>query len=326
MTMQRRSFILAPAALAAGSLLGAPARAQSYPERQVRVIIPYSPGSNPDLGARIATQALSQRTGQSFVPETRIGAGGSIGLAAAAKAAPDGYTLVVGHVGGLAINPAIYGNLPYAPLKDFAPVAQIYKSPLLLLVAENSPYRSVADLLAAARAKPGELNFSSGGNGNGAHLSGEQLAALGRVSMRHIPYKTVSDALVAVVSGDAAFSFGNISLGMPLVAGRKLRALAFSGDARVAEYPDVPLVSETVKGFEFHDWTGLLAPAGTPAAVIARLTQEMNAVATQPEVVKQMRAQGLIPVQSSPEEFRRFMEREMAKWGALAKSINLKLS
>lgn len=326
MTIRRRSFVFAPAALAAGSLLAGPARAQAWPERQVRMIIPYSPGSNPDLGARIAAQALSQRMGQPFVPETRIGAGGAIGLAAAAKAPPDGYTLVVGHVGGLAINPAIYDNLPYAPLKDFTPVAQIYKSPLLMLVAENSPYRSVADVLAAAKAKPGVLTFSSGGNGNGAHLCGEQLAALGGVSMRHIPYKSVSDALVAVVCGDAAFSFGNISLGMPLVAGRKLRAIAFSGDARLAEYPDIPVVSETVKGFEFHDWTGLLAPAGTPAAVVAKLQQEMNAIAVQPEVVKQLRAQGLIPVQGSGDDFRRLMTSELAKWGALAKSIHLKLS
>jgi tripartite-type tricarboxylate transporter receptor subunit TctC len=326
MTIHRRSFVFAPAALAAGSLLVWPVHAQAWPARPVRIIVPYSPGSNPDLGARIIAQALSERIGQPFVPETRIGAGGAVGLAAAAKSPPDGYTLVVGHVGGLAINPAIYDNLPYAPLKDFAPVAQIYKSPLLMLVAANSPYRTVADVLAAARARPGVLTFSSGGNGNGAHLCGEQLDALGGVSMRHIPYKSVSDALVAVVGGDAAFSFGNVSLGMPLVAARKLRALAFSGDARIAEYPEIPLVSETVKGFEFHDWTGLLAPAGTPAAVLARLQQEMNAIAVQPEVVKQLRAQGLIPVQSSPAAFGRFMASELAKWGALARSIHLKLS
>ncbi|HSW18243.1 MAG TPA: tripartite tricarboxylate transporter substrate-binding protein, partial [Ramlibacter sp.] len=280
MNTTRRHLVLLPAALAAATLAGRPAFAQTgYPEKMVKVIVPYSPGSNPDLAARIAMQALSERLGQSFVPETRIGAGGAIGLAAAAKAAPDGYTLVVGHVGGMAINPAIYEKLPYDPLKDFAPITQIYKSPLLLLVAENSPYKSVADIIAAAKAQPGALTFSSGGNGNGAHLSGESMAVLSGVSMRHIPYKSVSDALVAVISGDATFSFGNISLGMPLVKGKKLRAIAFSGDARIAEYPEIPLVGDTVKGFEFNDWTGLLAPAGTPAPIIARLQKEMAALA-----------------------------------------------
>jgi tripartite-type tricarboxylate transporter receptor subunit TctC len=325
MNATRRQFVLLPAALAVASA-GLPAFGQSYPAKLVKVIVPYSPGSNPDLGARILMQTLSERLGQPFVPETRIGAGGAVGLTAAAKAVPDGYTLVVGHVGGLAINPSIYDKLPYDPLTDFVPVAQIYKSPLLLLVAENSPYRTVADIVAAARANPGALNFSSGGNGNGAHLSGELLSSLGKVSMRHIPYKSVSDALVGVISGDSTFSFGNISLGMPLVQGKKLRAIAFSGDARVAEYPNIPTVSEELKGFEFNDWSGVMAPAGTPAAIVAKLAQEMTAAATHPELIRNLRTAGLIPVQSSPQEFRAHIAREQAKWGALAKSINLKLS
>jgi tripartite-type tricarboxylate transporter receptor subunit TctC len=327
MNTTRRHLVLLPAALAAATLAGGPAFAQTaYPEKMVKVIVPYSPGSNPDLAARIVLQALSERMGQPFVPETRIGAGGAIGLAAAAKAAPDGYTLVVGHVGGMAINPAIYDKLPYDPQKDFTPITQIYKSPLLLLVAENSPYRNVADIVAAARAQPDSLTYSSGGNGNGAHLSGESMAALSGVSMRHIPYKSVSDALVAVIAGDATFSFGNISLGMPLVKGRKLRAIAFSGDARVAEYPEFPLVGDTVKGFEFHDWTGLLAPSGTPAPIVARLQKEMAALAGHGDTTARLRAQGLIPVNSSPQEFRKFLETERARWGQLAKAINLKLS
>ncbi len=152
------------------------------------------------------------------------------------------------------------------------------------------------------------------------------MAALSGVSMRHIPYKSVSDALVAVITGDATFSFGNISLGTPLVKGKKLRAIAFSGDARVAEYPEIPLVGDTVKGFEFHDWTGLLAPAGTPPAIIARLQKEMAALAGNADTTAKLRAQGLIPVNSSPQDFRKFLETERTKWGQLAKSINLKLS
>lgn len=327
MNTTRRRLIALPAALAAATLAGRPAFAQAgYPEKMVKVIVPYSPGSNPDLAARIVLQALSERMGQPFVPETRIGAGGAIGLAAAAKAPPDGYTLVVGHVGGMAINPAIYDKLPYDPIKDFTPITQIYKSPLLLLVAENSPYKSVADIAAAAKAQPDALTYSSGGNGNGAHLSGESLASLSGVSMRHIPYKSVSDALVAVIAGDATFSFGNISLGMPLVKGKKLRAIAFSGDARVSEYPEIPLVGETIKGFEFNDWTGLLAPAGTPAAIVARLQKEMAALAGNADSMAKLRAQGLIPVNSSPQDFHKFLLSEQARWGKLAKAINLKLS
>lgn len=323
--LSRKHFFLA-CALAGAALSGAPAFGQSYPAKSVKVIVPYSPGSNPDLAARIVTQQLSERLGQPFVPDTKIGAGGAIGLSAAAKAAPDGYTLVVGHVGGLSINPSIYEKLPYDAARDFVPIMQMYKSPLLLVVAENSPYKTVADLIAAAKASPGSITFSSGGNGNGAHLSGESLSALSGVSMKHIPYKTVSDALVGVVGGDITFSFGNLSLGMPLVKGKKLRALAFSGDARVTEYPDVPLVSETVKGFEFHDWSGMLAPAGTPPAIVAKLQRDITSILMQPEVVRHMRAQGLIPVQNTSEEFGKFIDSEQKKWGQLARSINLKLN
>ena len=321
----RRQSILALSTVMA-ALLSAPASGQTYPSRVVKVVVPYSPGSNPDVATRIVMQAMSDRLGQPFVLDTKIGAGGAIGLSAGAKSAPDGYTITTGHVGGLAINPSIYDKLPYDTARDFVPIMQMYKSPLLLVVAETSPYKTLADLIAAARANPGAITYSSGGNGNGAHLSGESLAALMGVAMKHIPYKTVSDALVGVAGGDITFSFGNLSLGMPLVKGKKLRALAFSGDVRVTEYPDIPVVGETVKGFEFHDWSGMLAPTGTPPAIVAKLQADLSAVLAQPEVVKLLRAQGLIPVQNSSEAFGKFIDSEQKKWGQLAKSINLKLN
>ncbi len=324
--LNRRQSVLALCTLFAAATLSAPAFGQAYPSRVVKVVVPYSPGSNPDIATRIVMQAMAERLGQPFVLDTKIGAGGSIGLSAGAKSAPDGYTITTGHVGGLAINPAIYEKLPYDTAKDFVPIMQMYKSPLLMLVSETSPYKTLADVIAAAKANPGVITFSSGGNGNGAHLSGESLAALTGVSMKHIPYKTVSDALVGVVGGDITFSFGNLSLGMPLVKGKKLRAIAFSGDARVAEYPDIPTVGETVKGFEFHDWSGMLVPMGTPPAIVAKLQADMSAVLAQPEVVKLLRAQGLIPVQNSSEAFGKFIDSEQKKWGQLAKSINLKLN
>ena len=305
--------------------LSAPAFAQAYPAKPVKVIVPYNPGANPDVGARIVAQALQERLGQPFVIENRTGAGGSIGTTAAAKSPPDGYTLLIGHVAGLAINPSVYEKLPYDPNKDFVAIAQTYKSPLLLTVAENSPYKNIADIVAAAKAKPGNLNFASGGNGTGAHLSGESLASLSGVAMRHIPYKSVSASLIAVAANEVEFTFANHSLVWPLVQAKKVRVLAFSGDSRIAEYPDIPLVNETIKGFEFHDWSGWLAPAGTPPAIVAKLQQDIAAVLEKPEVIKQMRAQGLIPVQGSSADFAKMMLSEQKKWGQLAKQINLKM-
>ena len=323
-TLNRRKALSLAFAMSA-ALAGASAFAQAYPNKPVKVIVPYNPGANPDIGARIVSQALQERLGQAFVIENRTGAGGSIGTAAGAKSPPDGYTLVIGHVAGMAINPSVYASLQYDPIKDFVPIAQAYKSPLLLAVADGSPYKNIADLVAAAKAKPGELNFSSGGNGTGAHLSGESLAGQSGVTMRHIPYKSVGASLIAVANGEVAFAFGNGALIWPLVQGKKLRVLAFSGDARVAEYPDVPLVAETIKGFEYHDWAGFMAPAGTPADIVAKLQREIAAVVANPEVAKQMRTAGLIPVQSSTELFAKHIAAEGAKWSALAKKINLKL-
>lgn len=315
---------LAASSLAAWPLLGQ-AQAKAYPNKLVRVIVPYGPGSNPDVAARIVTQALHGRLGESFVVDTRMGAGGAIGLSAGAKATPDGYTLVIGHIGGLAINPNIYSSLPYNASTDFVPIALMYKSPLLLLVAETSPYKTLADMLADAKAHPGKLTFSSGGNGNGAHLSGESLNSLAGVQMRHVPYKTMGPALTDVVGGEITFTFGNFSLGMPLVKGKKMRVLAVSGSARLADFPEIPLVSDTVKGFEFYDWAGVLAPKGTPPDIVTKLQYEIATVLAMPDVISQMRNQGLITASSTSEQFAKFIASEQVKWGAVAKSINLKL-
>ncbi len=312
-------------ALATALTLAAPAWAQVYPSKAVRVIVPYSPGSNPDLMARMMSKNLADRLGQPFVIETRIGAGGSIGMAAGAKADPDGYSIIVGHTAGLAINPNVYTKLPYDVYKDFVPVAQIYKSPLILVVSESSPYKSVADLIAAAKASPGKLTFSSGGNGTGAHLSGEYLKGLSKVSMLHIPYRSSNDSMVAVGGGDINAVFINQSAAWPLVKAKKLRALAITSDTRIAEYPDLPTVAETLKGFEYYDWAGIIAPAGTPAPIVARLQKEMNAVLAQPDVIQQMRNQGFLPVQGSTEDFVKFIASEQQKWGQVAKRITLKL-
>ncbi|WP_156955454.1 Bug family tripartite tricarboxylate transporter substrate binding protein [Polaromonas glacialis] len=312
-------------ALAGACMTGMPSYAQNYPNKAVRVIVPYSPGSNPDVMTRLVTRHLAERLGQPFVIDTKIGAGGSIGMGVGAKAEPDGYAIIVGHVAGLAINPNVYTKLPYDVAKDFVPIAQIYKSPLLLVVSESSPYKTLPDLIAAAKASPGKLTFSSGGNGTGAHLSGEYLGVLSGASFLHIPFKTSSDAMVSVVSGDSTLNFINQSAAWPLVKSKKLRVLAISGDARLPEYPDLPTVGETLKGFDYYDWAGLLAPAGTPAATVLKLQREISAVLALPDVVQQMRGQGFLPVQGTSEEFGKFIKNEQQKWGQVAKRINLKL-
>ena len=311
--------------LAAALTFAAPSWAQAYPNKSVRVIVPYSPGSNPDLMARMMSKNLADRLGQPFVIDTKIGAGGSIGMAAGAKADPDGYSIILGHTAGLAVNPNVYTKLPYDVHKDFVPVAQIYKSPLMLVVSEASPFKSVADLIAAAKASPGKLTFSSGGNGTGAHLSGEYFKGLAKVFMLHIPFRTSNDSMVAVVGGDVNAVFINQSAAWPLVKAKKLRALAITSDTRIAEYPELPALAETLKGFEYYDWGGFLAPAGTPAAVVAKLQKEMNAVLAQPDVVQQMRGQGFLPVQGSSDDFNKFIKSEQQKWGQVAKGISLKL-
>jgi len=325
--IQSRRKLLTLSACVAGSTLlpWRNAFAISYPEREVNVIVPYSPGSNPDIAARIVGEALLKRMGKPFVMNTRIGAGGAIGLGAAARAKPDGYTVVIGHVGGLSINPEIYAHLPYDVKKDFAPIRQIYNSPLILVVAENSPYKTVSDLLADAKKRPGDLGFSSGGNGNGAHLSGELLASSANVSMRHIPYKTTSDAQIAVANGDVIFTFANLSLALPLIQAKKVRAIGFSGAPVLEQLPDVPLISDTVPGFVFQDWSGMLAPAGVPPEIVNTLSDALTAILAEEKIKKNLAMQGLIPVDSDPKKFGNFIAEEQKKWGAVARRINLKL-
>lgn len=326
MNHTRRQFLAISACAAASGMLPLKAAfAEGYPERDVNLIVPYSPGSNPDIAARIVSEALRVRMGQPFIINTRMGAGGSIGLGAAARSKPDGYNLVIGHIGGLSINPSVYASLPYDVEKDFAPIRQIYNSPLILLVAQDAPYKTVRDMLDAAKARPDDLSFSSGGNGNGAHLSGELLASLAGVKMRHIPYKSTSTALIAVANGDIDFSFGNLSLAVPLIDAKKLRAIGFSGPPVLEQLPDVPLVSDTVSGFSFHDWSGMLAPTGTPAAIVDRLSSEITKILADKKIKNDLALQGLIPVDSDPVKFKAFIEAEQEKWAAVARSINLKL-
>ena len=322
--MTRLSTHLVAAALCFVAGLGT-VWAQGYPSRPLRVIIPHAAGSSPDVVTRLVTQKLSERLGQAVVIDNRVGAGGSIGLGAGAKAAPDGYTLVIGHVGTLTINPNIYADLPYDPKRDFAPVTLSVTTPLLVVVAPDSPYKSVAELIAGAKANPGRITFSSAGNGTASHMAGVLFGAMAGASLVHVPYKTAPAALTAVAGGDVNLTFGGQPPAWPLVKGGKLRALGLTSGARVGEFPDTPVLGEAVAGYEVLDWNGFMVPAGTPAEIITRLNRELLAIINDADMTRQLRAQGLAPATGTPDQFAAWIERERQKWARVARDIKLKL-
>ncbi|MBV7482968.1 tripartite tricarboxylate transporter substrate binding protein [Bordetella sp. BOR01] len=299
--------------------------AQPYPSKPVRIILPHSPGSSPDMVARLVAEKLGEQLGQPFVIENRTGAGGSIGLGAAAKAAPDGYTLTVGHVGTLTINPSVYAKLPYDPAKDFTPIMLSARTPLLVVVAADSPYKSIADVIAAAKAQPGKLMFSSAGNGTASHMAAEYFDEETGISMVHVPFKSASEALTGVASGAVTLTFGGQPAAWPLVKAGKLRALALTSGERVDEFPDTPVIAETVKGYEMFDWSGFMAPAGTPDDIIALLHKHIAAILAEPDMVRRLRQAGLLPMPNTPGQFGEFIASERAKWGRVAKEVNIHL-
>jgi tripartite-type tricarboxylate transporter receptor subunit TctC len=322
----RRTFLRGAGACLAAGLGALPSAfaASPWPERTVRIIVPHAPGTSPDAMTRLVAQRLTGRLHQTFLVENRAGAGGVLGMAVAAKAPADGYTLVIGHVGSLTINPSVYAHLNYDPERDFTPITQAVRTPLLLVAAESSPWNRVADVIAAARS--GErITFSSAGNGTASHMAGECFRTLAGINMTHVPFRNATDALVGVANGDVRLTFGGQPAAWPLVHGHRLRALALTSARPLPEFPDVPVVAETVKGFEILDWCGFMAPAGTPADIVARLQQEIAAILREPEVVARLRAQGLIPEPGTSEQFAQFIASERAKWSRVATQVHLRL-
>ncbi|HMN14710.1 MAG TPA: tripartite tricarboxylate transporter substrate binding protein [Bellilinea sp.] len=319
-TQLAKTIVVIPMAFA--SLVAA---AASYPDKPVRIVVPAGPGSNPDLIARIYAQKLGELYNQSFYVENKSGAGGSIGLSYASKLAPDGYSLVIGALGNMAINPSVYANLQYDARRDFIPVAQLVKSPLVLASRANSSIRTLADLIAQAKAKPAQLTFSSGGNGTGQHLSGEYLKTSAAITLTHIPFKGTPASIIGVASGDVDVVFGNQAAVWPLVKSGKLNALAVTSKTRLPQYPETPTVDETLPDFEIYDWSGFIVPTGTPAEIVNDLHAKLMKIQAMPDVRKQLEMSGFIPVESTREEFKDFINREHQKWGSVAKRVNIKL-
>ena len=324
--MNPSRFVLATASVSlALALFAGTALAQAYPAKPIRMIVPFPPGGGTDITARTIANKLSENAKWTLVAENRPGAGGNLGVEQAVKSPADGYTLVVGQTSNLAINPALYAKLPYDPLKDLSPIVLIVSAPVVLVVTANSRYRSLGDLLAAAKADPGAVTFASPGNGTVSHLAGELLQRAAGVKLTHVPYKGASQALTDTLGGQVQSFMSSVPSALSQIRAGRLRAIAVSSATRARELPEVPTIAEAgYKGFGASTWYGLLAPARTPAPVIARLNAEVNRALKTPEVRERLAAEGGEALGGSPEQFASFLKAEHAKWGRVVKESGAK--
>jgi tripartite-type tricarboxylate transporter receptor subunit TctC len=321
MQASRRALLaLAAAALSTGAF------AQAYPSKPIRVVVPFPPGGGTDIIAREVTQRVATATGWTFVIDNRPGAGGNLGVDTAAKSPADGYTLVLGQTSNLAINPTLYAKLPYNPLKDLAPITMVATAPLAIVVAADSPHKTLADLVNAAKAKPGEVNFASPGNGTVAHLAGELFQKAAGVRFQHVPYKGTNQALNDVIGGQVQLYVASVPSVLQQIRNGKLRPLAVTSAKRVDDLPQTPTVAEAgYKGFEASTWFGFLAPAGTPKDIVARLNTELNKALQQADLHKRLAEQGADPAGGTPEQFAVLMRDEIQRWGKVVKDSGAKL-
>jgi tripartite-type tricarboxylate transporter receptor subunit TctC len=299
--------------------------AQSYPAKPIRLIVPFPAGGPTDIVARTIAPKMGEALGQTVIVDNRGGAGGVIATEQAAKSAPDGYTMVMGTIGGIAVAMSLVPNRGYDSLRDFAPVTQAVTVTNILVVHPSVPAKNVKELLAIARSKPGRLNYASSGNGTVTHLAGELFKLLGKVDITHVPFKGGAPALTALVSGEVDLSYENSLVVTPHVKAGKVRALAVTGLKRSQLMPELPTIAESLPGYDASGWYGLFLPAATPQPIVARLNQEAVKALRTPDVVKVLSSQGAEPVGSSPEQFRTFVSAEIAKWSKLVKLAHMKM-
>jgi tripartite-type tricarboxylate transporter receptor subunit TctC len=314
---RRRALALALACAATGPALAADA----WPAKAIRVIVPFPPGGGTDAIARDVANHLSTTLKWSFVIDNRPGSGGNIGVDTAAKSAPDGYTVVLGQTSNLSINPTLYGRMPYDSVKDLTPIVAVASAPLVFVVKADSPYRNLADLVAAAKANPGSLNFASPGNGTVTHLTGELLQKEAGVKFTHVPYKGSSTALTDVLGGRVQLYAGSVPTLLGHIKSGQLRAIVVTSAQRDANLPQVPTVAESgYKGFEAVTWFGFVGPAGIPQPVVARLNAEINKALKTPELAKRLNDEGATVLGGSPEQFAALIKGEIAKWAPVVKA------
>ncbi len=324
--MNKRQFIqsgviLAFAALATGAAFG-----DAYPTRPVKIISPFPPGGPTDILARIIAEKLSGSLGQPVIVENRAGAGGMIGAEAVARAAPDGYTLLIGTIGTHGINSAIYKHLSYDPIADFAPISLVANVTNLLVVNPSLPIHDYKELISYANAHPGQLTFASAGVGSSQHLAGELLKSMAHINILHVPYKGGGQALPDLLSGKVSMMFIGIPAVRAYVMAGKLRPIAVTTLTRSPAMPDIPTLDELgLKGYEVGAWHGILAPANTPRPIIDRLNTELRKVMTDPGVVKRLTALGAVPLTSTPEEFEAYIRSEIKKFADLVRTAHIEV-
>jgi len=295
--------------------------AQSFPTRPIKFIVPYPPGGASDVTARVLGQKLAEAYGQPVVVENRPGANGNIALAEVAKAAPDGYTIVMGNVGPNAINAGLYKTLPFDPIKSFVPVTLTSTVPIVLLVNPALQAKDAKDLIAYVKANPGKTNFASGGNGSATHLTAELFKNMAGLDIQHVPYKGDAAAMTALMAGEVTMTFATIVAAMPQIRSGRVKVIGIAAKSRAATLPDVPTISESgVPGFESTSWGGVLAPAGTPPAVIASLQAEIVKILRMPEVREKIGGLGADVIGSGSAEFADYLKAEIAKWSGVIKA------
>ena len=309
------ALLLVPAAL--------PAFAQAWPAKPVRIVVPFAPGGSTDVVARMVAQKLTATWGQTVVVENRAGAGGNVGADVVAKSPADGYTLLMAS-GSITINPHLYKSMAFDTKKDLVPITNVASGPMLVVVPDGSPAKSLKDLVAMAKARPGALNFGSAGVGSQVHLAAENFAEAAGIDISHVPYKGEALAFTDLIGSQTQFMVGNFAAASALLGNGRLRALAVTGKQRQPQLPDVPTAIEAgLPGFENYGWFGLLAPAGTPADIVARVHRDTVKVLAETETKARLYVQGMTPVANTPAEFGKQIDAELVRWGTVVKNRKL---
>ena len=301
------------------------AQAQQYPAKPIRMIVAFAPGGTNDILARLVAQKLTDAFGQSVIADNRPGAGGNIGCDIVAKAAPDGYTLLLGSTGPHVINPHLYPKMPYDTLKDFSPITLVARSNALLVMHPSIPAASVKQLVALAKNGSRQLNYASSGNGSSGHLAGELFKTVAGIPMQHIPYKGNGPAFTDLVGGQIDLMFANKPGALPFVQSGKLKAIAITSAKRDSQVPDIPTVAETLSGFEASSWWGVLGPPGLPPDIVEKLNSAIVRIISSPDMRERILALGADPVTSSPQEFTALIQNELVKYGHIVKRSGMKL-